>query len=108
MNEPSNFCDWPCDHPEAVVNVTQELMGMPPQARSIPLPQHGTTIKPQKRHAELIAPRQDIGTKRGLPGRDLTVPAYQIRNAFGVISNRTAATDLIHQGGWAEYDTHNL
>jgi alpha-glucosidase len=24
------------------------------------------------------------------------------------LSNKTADTDLIHQGGWAEYDTHNL
>ncbi|KAJ4305859.1 hypothetical protein N0V90_001391 [Kalmusia sp. IMI 367209] len=75
MNEPSNFCEWPCDNP---------------QKRSIGDGSH-------------LSPRQDSGSKKGLPNRDLLDPKYQIHNAFGVLSNKTARTDIIHQGGWAEY-----
>ncbi|OAG09494.1 uncharacterized protein CC84DRAFT_1202211 [Paraphaeosphaeria sporulosa] len=77
MNEPSNFCEWPCDNPGASA----------------------------KRSVEV---RQDSGSKKGLPNRNLLDPKYQIHNEFGVLSNKTARTDIVHQGGWAEYDTHNL
>ncbi|KAF2643844.1 alpha-glucosidase b [Massarina eburnea CBS 473.64] len=73
MNEPSNFCEWPC-------NVT-ELQ---------------------------VLPRHEVGSKKGLPGRNLTDPKYHIKNELEFLSSRTARTDLAHQGGWAEYDTHNL
>jgi alpha-glucosidase len=46
--------------------------------------------------------------KLGLPGRDLINPRYQIANEAGSISNKTIDTDIIHEGGYAEYDTHNL
>jgi alpha-glucosidase len=46
--------------------------------------------------------------KLGLPGRDLINPPYQIANEAGSISNKTLDTDLIHDNGYAEYDTHNL
>ena len=84
MNEPSNFCEWPCDNPEAEAQTAL--------------------------NARSLAPRQDnsTGSKKGLPGRNLIDPPYKIRNEMGSISNKTARTDLIHQGGWAEYDTHNL
>ena len=47
-------------------------------------------------------------SKVGLPGRNLIDPPYKIRNAAGNLSDKTINTDLIHRGGWAEYDTHNL
>jgi len=86
MNEPSNFCEWPCDNPEAKTEAESTL-----DARS-------------------LSPRQSnsTGLMKGLPGRNLIDPPYKIRNEMGSISNKTARTDLIHQGGWAEYDTHNL
>ncbi|KAK1056332.1 hypothetical protein LTR74_014992 [Friedmanniomyces endolithicus] len=52
--------------------------------------------------------RQSNGNKVGLPGRDLIKPQYTIDNAAGSLSNKTLDTDLIHYGGYAEYDTHNL
>jgi alpha-glucosidase len=78
-----------------------------------------TSSPPQnkfKRQAKLARPsaplqkRQAGGEGVGLPGRDLLNPAYAIQNdaASGVISDRTIRTDLIHEGGYAEYDTHNL
>jgi alpha-glucosidase len=79
MNEPSSFCDYPCDQ--------------------------GNTASSKARS---LTRRQTSGNKKGLPNRDLLNPSYQIKNAWGALSNRTTQTDLIHQGDWAEYDTHNL
>jgi alpha-glucosidase len=89
MNEPSNSCEYPCDDPEA----KETAKG---------------TKKPAKVQKRAIATRKDNGTKKGLPGRDLINPLYKIRNEMGSLSNKTADTDLIHQGGYTEYDTHNL
>ena len=79
MNEPASTCDFPCDQNKAASA----------KVRS-------------------ITPRQSSGDKKGIPNRDLLFPSYEIKNAAGGISNKTAQTDLIHSGGWTEYDTHNL
>ena len=79
MNEPSSFCNYPCS-------------------------QNETSSETQSN----IVSRQSSGNKTGLPNRDLIDPSYKIKNAAGSISNKTAQTDLIHAGGWTEYDTHNL
>lgn len=77
----------------------------------------GTSSPPQnkfKRHTKSTPPntalkkRQASGDATGLPDRDLINPAYAIDNEFYTLSNRTMNTDLIHDGGWAEYDVHNL
>ena len=47
-------------------------------------------------------------SKLGLPGRNLITPAYTINNAAGGLSDLTINTDLVHQSGNVEYDTHNL
>ena len=52
--------------------------------------------------------RQASSEPTGLPNRDLINPPYLINNAAGSISNKTLNTDLVHYGGWVEYDTHNL
>ncbi|KAF2861484.1 glycoside hydrolase family 31 protein [Piedraia hortae CBS 480.64] len=54
------------------------------------------------------ARRQTAGNQKGLPGRDLISPAYEINNAAGSISNHTLQSDLVHYGGWVDYDTHDL
>jgi alpha-glucosidase len=75
----------------------------PPQSKfkrlTKPTPPHVTVQK-----------RQAAGEGVGLPGRDLLYPDYAIQNhaGSGVLSDRTIRTDLIHDGGYAEYDTHNL
>ncbi|KAK3619563.1 hypothetical protein LTR56_023943 [Elasticomyces elasticus] len=73
-----------------------------------------TSSKARKRntlveaHGAPLEKRQTSGNAVGLPDRDLINPEYMIHNAAGGISNKTLNTDLIHYGGWAEYDTHNL
>jgi alpha-glucosidase len=48
------------------------------------------------------------GSMLGLPDRDLINPKYSINDTAGSISNLTVQTDLIHENGLAEYDTHNM
>jgi len=59
-------------------------------------------------HHVSLPRRQESGNMLGLPGRDLINPPYKIANAAGSISNLTIFTDVIHENGLAEYDTHNL
>ncbi|KAJ4376120.1 hypothetical protein N0V83_001401 [Neocucurbitaria cava] len=111
MNEPSNFCNYPCGDPEAQAdNAAQVEFGnnAPDASRRVAhrsLTRRAGTLQAQ---ARTLASRQEDGSKKGLPGRDLINPSYKIKNAYGILSNKTVDTDLIHQGGWAEYDTHNL
>lgn len=124
MNEPSNFCEYPCTNPEA--RASEDMLkaaGLSSASQSL-----GTrkaredekavenysnkrvkrTDAPVKVERELVERQSSSASKKGLPNRDLINPKYKINNAMGSLSNKTANTDLIHQGGWAEYDTHNL
>jgi alpha-glucosidase len=116
MNEPSNFCEYPCTNPAGTTasdiprGVTARESS--PKERAIA---GGSSSRISKRVKEVdsekdreVFKRQANGTKKGLPGRDLLNPAYKIHNEFVALSNKTADTDIIHQGGYAEYDTHNL
>ncbi|KAJ7494439.1 alpha-glucosidase [Mycena galericulata] len=94
MNEPSSFCDIPCDDPYEQA-IQQDL----PPARSTPPPDPNTPIfvdtKPVRRQAK----------------RDnLLVPQYAINNAApgGNLSSKTAYSNTVHAGNLTEYDTHNL
>ncbi|KAK4495387.1 hypothetical protein PRZ48_013718 [Zasmidium cellare] len=59
-------------------------------------------------HALPNVKRQATGDKKGLSGRDLINPEYDIQNAAGSLSNKTADTDLVLYSGNVEYDTHNI
>jgi alpha-glucosidase len=119
MNEPANFCDYPCDNPEAQSEVdTTNLQGIEyapigsHESEKVHREEEVTPGSKQEKSKREIGRAQlegrEVGDKKGLPGRDLINPSYKIKNELGSLSNRTAHTDLIHQGGWAEYDTHNL
>lgn len=100
---------WPCVfQPEGTDCTTTSSKRdiSPPAIRSIPSTQD-------------ISPRQGApGQQLGLPGRNLLFPKYAIHNKaayqdswnadHGGISNHTVNTDLIHQNGLAEYDTHSI
>jgi alpha-glucosidase len=116
MNEPSNFCEYGED-PEAeedgVTQVQITDLNLQDRSTQVAAPQ----VVPIQAKAYNMVPliqtrgpaaRQETGTKKGLTGRDLINPLYKIQNHLGLLSNRTANADLIHQGGWTEYDTHNL
>lgn len=84
MNEPSNFCEFPCDNPH-----------------------RRRDVLPQQLIADRAASTEEASHK-GLPGRDLLFPKYAIASQDGGLPNKTARPDLIHANGLTLYDTHNL
>ncbi|RAO65251.1 uncharacterized protein BHQ10_001263 [Talaromyces amestolkiae] len=68
----------------------------------------GISPVPLVRSPVAAALQKRDGSMLGLPGRDLVNPKYNINDTAGSISNLTIQTDLIHENGLAEYDTHNM
>lgn len=98
-----------CNGTIQVVNdVITTAEGTPPaSSASKRSPYDGMAVVDFK--TSLITKRQSTtGSMMGLSGRDLINPLYPIHNAAGGISNKTLNTDLVHQDGYVEYDTHNL
>ena len=48
------------------------------------------------------------GNATGLSGRDLINPPYAINNTNGPLYTETIWPDLLHYGGYSDYDLHNL
>jgi alpha-glucosidase len=109
MNEPANFCDWPCDVPENFITPSW-IHAPPPMNISNALKPLSLQAFPAAFQSPIssLSRNHDPGSKKGLAGRDLINPKYAIHNAGGSLSNHTLNTDLIHSNGLAEYDTHNL
>ncbi|PGH30431.1 alpha-glucosidase [[Emmonsia] crescens] len=106
MNEPANFCDYPCENPEKFA-IDKKFPPEPPAVRPNPRPIPGFPSKFQPPHSR--AKRADgHGHKKGLPNRNLIDPPYKIDNKAGSISEKTADTDLVHANGLVEYDIHNI
>lgn len=108
MNEPSNFCDYPCSDPDGFAIENKDPPAPPPvrDGPAISLPGFPADFQPpatnQKRQVS------QSGSMRGLPDRDLLNPPYSIQNAAGSLSNKSLNTNLAHFGGYMEYDTHNM
>ncbi|KAB5511387.1 family 31 glycosyl hydrolase [Coniochaeta sp. 2T2.1] len=108
---------WPCDFqpPGTDCKRSEPVALLPaahPEIRSLPQ-------SPREENTALVSRQgQGNGQQLGLPGRDLLFPKYAIHNkaafmdswnaAQGGISNHTVNTDLIHENGLAEYDTHSI
>ncbi|EKM83265.1 hypothetical protein AGABI1DRAFT_69538 [Agaricus bisporus var. burnettii JB137-S8] len=91
MNEPSNFCNLPCDDPFQ-------------QARDANLPPPRSSQPPDPN-----APIFQNDSRPQLRKRDdILDPPYAIDNDAGALSSRTAMTNATHANGLQEYDTHNL
>lgn len=107
MNEPSNFCDYPCNPPEDFARSTaSNFRSTEVNVGNAQKPIVEATV--YQPHFQTISKRKSEGKMKGLPGRDLINPKYNIQNLGGSLSNHTLPTDLIHANGLAEYDTHNL
>ncbi|KAI9932221.1 hypothetical protein ASPWEDRAFT_110472 [Aspergillus wentii DTO 134E9] len=106
MNEAANFCPYPCKDPEGYVR-DNDLPPSPPPVRGSnprPLPGFPSDFQPSSKRSVKRGP----GSKTGLPGRNFITPPYKIANAAGELSLKTINTDLVHAGGYVDYDTHNL
>ncbi len=65
---------------------------------------------PKALESRQTPPADGPGSMKGLPGRELLNPPYNISNyiPWGNLSVQTIPTNLYHENGLAEYDTHNL
>ncbi|KAF7353798.1 Glycoside hydrolase family 31 protein [Mycena venus] len=96
MNEPSSFCDLPCDNP--FEQAVQQALP-PPRSTAPPPPDAPIFVDtPPVR-------RRSLGKRD-----DLLNPQYSINNAApgGNLSSKTAYTDTVHANNLTEYNTHNL
>lgn len=108
MNEAANMCPYPCPNPEQY-SKENDLPPKPPSVRASnprPLPGFPSDFQPSSSKRGLG--KREQGQKIGLPDRNLISPPYKIRNAAGGLSQKTIDTDLVHSGGYVEYDTHNM
>lgn len=105
MNEPSNFCNYPCNNASGFA-IDNNYPPMPPAVRAGPaisLPGWPSNFQPPNTKRQSMT-----GQKKGLPNRSLITPPYTIANAAGSLSNKTANTNLIQSTGLTQYDTHNM
>ncbi|KAK5676480.1 hypothetical protein LTS10_010781 [Elasticomyces elasticus] len=105
MNDPANFCPWPCDDPVGYA-ATHGQPPPPPDLRTTwpELPGFPADFQPNNTAVK----REVSGNMTGYPGRDLLYPQYQINNTDGNLTANTIWPDLVHYGGYAHYDIHNL
>ena len=117
MNEPANFCRYPCINPEAEA-IAQGLppVRLPPRdpPRPIPgFPETGfiappTGVPPGPPEAPFSSSSEIRFPLYHSQSENLTFPPYAINNAQPSLSDRTVQTDVVHDNGLSEYDTHNL
>ena len=109
MNEAANFCNFPCSDPAAFAKENKfPPERLPPRAGNPrPLPGFPADFQP-KTTARRVKRQEQQGPMMGLPDRELLDPPYRIKNGAGSLSNKTVHTDVVHQNGLVEYDTHNI
>ncbi|EEA23368.1 hypothetical protein TMatcc_002228 [Talaromyces marneffei ATCC 18224] len=107
MNEPANFCPYPCE--DAIA--WSKAAGIPPSPPPLrdswrEMPGFPDSLQPPS--AKSLSKRQSSGERIGLPGRDLLNPPYPLGTVDGIIYGGTIFTDRYQYGGYAFYDTKNL
>ncbi|KAF1933287.1 glycoside hydrolase family 31 protein [Didymella exigua CBS 183.55] len=131
MNEPANFCPYPCSDPMAYSEESKnppEPPAVRPGGPGRVIPGFPASLQPGSTNAskralqsrelneKLSIPKRSLTGRQsnqttqrlGLPGRDLINPGYEIQNAAGSISNKTMDTDIRNYDGSYHYDTHNF
>ncbi|KAF1921639.1 alpha-glucosidase-like protein [Ampelomyces quisqualis] len=131
MNEPANFCPYPCTSPDAYSEESKNPPEPPPvrqNAGGRMIPGFPAGFQPGVNSPGRSVSARDVSSKPvrqsdkrqasnhtenfaehpGLPGRDLINPPYEIQNAAGSISNKTMDTNIQNYDGTYHYDTHNF
>lgn len=126
MNEPANFCRYPCNDPDG----DAKRLGYPPKPppereppRKIPgFPNsdQGSTADERSQSTMTYTSGEaseltDVEVINQMfetdhEGDNLLEPPYKIRNRSpsGALSHRTTNTNIKHANGLYHYDTHNL
>lgn len=130
MNEPANFCGFPCNDPKQLAK-NRGLPPNPPPTRDPPreIPgfpsSHDKSIwdnvlahlPSQEHEQEPLTPPVSDGNEEDViyvevdhDGDDLLRPPYRIDNHVSSheLSDKTVYTDLQHANGQWTYDSHNL
>ncbi|KAF2098633.1 putative sucrase-isomaltase [Rhizodiscina lignyota] len=110
MNDPANFCPYPCADPVGWSAANGDPPAAPP-VRTIwpPLPGFPEDFQPPDSSTTVeLSKREITGNKTGLTGRNLLNPPYHINNTDGPLYANTIWPDLSLHGGYSEYDMHNL
>uniref|UniRef100_A0A093UWK1 alpha-glucosidase n=1 Tax=Talaromyces marneffei PM1 TaxID=1077442 RepID=A0A093UWK1_TALMA len=109
MNEPANFCGYPCSNPVQVA-IDENDPPAPPPLRTTwdPIPGFPSDFQPPGATSEKTKRDTTSANMTGLLGRDLLYPGYRIANGVGSLTVGTIWTDLSQYGGYVQYDTHNL
>lgn len=133
MNEPANFCGYPCSNPIQAAIDEDDPPAPPPVRTTWPaLPGFPADFQPPGASttatstASAVATSSisssnsrmfmfvrdnsaaQLGNMTGLPGRNLDNPPYTIANGVGPLSGGTIWPELPEYGGYVHYDTHNL
>lgn len=86
-------------HPQIVndtITTTTTDKSIIPYTPLLPLPEEGP------------GPDVSPGSMLGLPERNLAYSTYNINSTVGSLSDQGLPTNVYHDGGYAEYDVHNL
>ncbi|KAL2754207.1 glycoside hydrolase family 31 protein, partial [Sodiomyces alcalophilus JCM 7366] len=101
MNEPANFCIFPCQNPEEEAR-RQGMPPEPPPDGYPPIDLLSGDYSQEEQHRLQDAAGRD---------EDLLFPPYRIANGGDArldLSYRTVDTDVAHYNGLTEYNLHNL
>ncbi|OKL62330.1 putative alpha/beta-glucosidase agdC [Talaromyces atroroseus] len=118
MNEPANFCGYPCTNPVEIA-IEEDDPPAPPPVRTTwpPIPGFPADFQPptatSSPNSQKVKVKRDnspsaTGNMTGLPGRNFDNPPYAIDNGVGPLSVGTIWPELQEYGGYVQYDTHNL
>ncbi|KAH8812280.1 putative alpha-glucosidase [Xylogone sp. PMI_703] len=109
MNDPSNFCPYPCSDPVGWAATNGDPPAPPPVRTTWPpLPNFPPDFQPPESGTTSLKNRQVSGNRTGLPGRDLMNPPYTINNTDGPLYAGSLWPDLQQHGGYSFYDLHNV
>ncbi|KAK2609148.1 hypothetical protein QQS21_002375 [Conoideocrella luteorostrata] len=136
MNEPANFCDFPCLDPvaaakeypppaPAVRHPPRDLPGWPcdfqPPGTSCKRVLSEQRLSPpadlddEAKEFVMVSSRDNEAESshtskkwKGLPNRELISPPYKIHNFWGPLPHKSINTSLVHHNGLTLFDTHNL
>jgi alpha-glucosidase len=100
MNEVANFC--------SDISCVPTLQTVETASRMRANMKRGIADAPNAQVPLNAGPTELAGDKKGLPGRDVLYPDYQIGNRGGNLSDHTLYTNITNGDGTVQYDTHNM
>ncbi|CRG92657.1 alpha-glucosidase [Talaromyces islandicus] len=107
MNDPANFCTYPCSNPIQIA-IQDGIPPAPPALRTTwdPLPGFPADFQPPSTSGRLRT--RSTGNMTGLSGRDFANPPYIPATGDGSLNVGTVYPEIRQYDNYVMYDTHNL